>query len=67
MNPMLGYAAITNLVAGLSGLTGYSDRLSAGMLAGQPWALAFLDGGMRTLLVGVTASAFTRWRFFLRT
>jgi predicted acyltransferase len=67
MNPMLAYAAITNLVAGVSGLTGYSARVSSGFLASEPWALAVLDGGMRTMIVGLAASAFTRWRYFLRT
>jgi hypothetical protein len=66
MNPILAYAAITNLVLPLDGLLGFSDRLSATALADHPWAIAFLDGGVKTLLVALVAAAFTKARLFLR-
>jgi predicted acyltransferase len=67
MNPMLAYIAITNLVMGLNGWIGYSARLTSGSLVSQPWILALVDGGVRTLLVGLVACAFTKAKIFLRT
>ena len=66
-NPILGYLVITNLVMGLAGLSGWSDRIAATQLINYPWGIAFVDGGFRTVLVAVVTSAFTKYRLFLRT
>jgi predicted acyltransferase len=67
MNPILGYITITNFVIAMDGLTGYSDWLAGTSLGDYPWAMAFLSGGVKTLLVAVVASLFTRSKVFLRT
>jgi predicted acyltransferase len=67
MNPILGYITITNLVMPLDGLLNYTTWIG-GTTAGQSdWTMAFLSGGLKTLLVGVVASLFTKARLFLRT
>ena len=67
MNPILGYITITNCVIAVDGLLGYTEWLSSTSLNAYPWVVALLSGGLKTVLVAVIATAFTRRKIFLRT
>ncbi len=66
MNPILAYVTIANLVMAVDGLTNFSNWLASTSLGNNPWALAALSGGLKTLFVALVASAFTKARVFLR-
>lgn len=66
MNPILAYVTITNLISAVDGLTGYTAWVGGTPLGANMWAVAFVGGGVETLVVALVASTFTWRRVFLR-
>jgi hypothetical protein len=63
-NPILAYALIANFLPGLNTLTQYGAY--AGEWFQNPWLLALLDGGLKTVLVASFAALASRWKLFLK-